>query len=58
MFGFSEYLKDYLEFYNISQTEFAIRMGTTQKQMNDSDLHSSLNLLQIQDVFHYVYFLE
>ncbi len=33
--GFGKYLKDYLEFYNISQTEFANRLGITQKHMNE-----------------------
>lgn len=35
MVSFGEYLKDYLEFNNISQTEFAMRMGITQKHMNE-----------------------
>lgn len=35
MIYFGKYLKDYLEFYNISQSEFAIRMGITQKHMNE-----------------------
>ena len=35
MLGFSRYLKDYLEFNNISQTEFAIRLGISQKHMNE-----------------------
>lgn len=35
MISFGEYLKDYLEFNNISQTEFAMRMGITQKHMNE-----------------------
>ena len=30
-----KYLKDYLEFYNISQSEFASRLGITQKHMNE-----------------------
>lgn len=33
--GFGNYLKDYLEFYNISQSEFASRLGITQKHMNE-----------------------
>ena len=33
--GFGDYLKDYLEFYNISQSEFAIRLNITQKHMNE-----------------------
>lgn len=35
MVSFGEYLKDYLEFNNISQTEFAMRIGITQKHMNE-----------------------
>ncbi len=31
MIYFGKYLKDYLEYSNISQTEFAMRMGITQK---------------------------
>lgn len=33
--GFGKYLKDYLEFYNISQSEFANRLGISQKHMNE-----------------------
>lgn len=35
MLGFGKYLKDYLEFNNISQTEFASRLGISQKHMNE-----------------------
>lgn len=35
MVYFGKYLKDYLEFYHISQSEFAMRMGITQKHMNE-----------------------
>ena len=35
MLGFGKYLKDYLEFNNISQTEFASRLGVSQKHMNE-----------------------
>lgn len=35
MVSFGKYLKDYLEFNNISQTEFAMRMGISQKHMNE-----------------------
>lgn len=35
MICFGKYLKDYLEFHNISQSEFALRMGITQKHMNE-----------------------
>ena len=33
--GFGEHLKEYLEFYNISQSEFATRLNITQKHMNE-----------------------
>lgn len=33
--GFGKYLKDYLEFNNISQSEFADRLGISQKHMNE-----------------------
>ena len=35
MIGFGNFLKDYLEFYKISQSEFADRLGITQKHMNE-----------------------
>ena len=35
MIYFGKYFKDYLEYSNISQTEFAMRMGITQKHMNE-----------------------
>ena len=35
MIYFGKYLKDYLDYSNISQTEFAMRMGITQKHMNE-----------------------
>ncbi len=35
MLGFAKYLKEYLEFNNISQTEFACRLGISQKHMNE-----------------------
>jgi len=35
MISFGDYLKDYLEFNNISQTQFALRMGVTQKHLNE-----------------------
>ena len=35
MLGFGKYLKEYLEFNNLSQTEFASRLGITQKHMNE-----------------------
>ena len=34
-YGFGTYLKEYLEFNNISQTEFANRLNITQKHMNE-----------------------
>ena len=33
--GFGKFLKEYLEFNNISQTEFATRLNITQKHMNE-----------------------
>ena len=33
--GFGSMLKDYLEFYKISQSDFADRLGITQKHMNE-----------------------
>ena len=35
MVYFGKYLKDYLEFHNISQSEFAMKMNITQKHMNE-----------------------
>lgn len=35
MVYFGEYLKDYLEYNKISQTEFALRLGVTQKHINE-----------------------
>ena len=35
MHSFGSYLKDYLEYENISQTEFSKRLGITQKHMNE-----------------------
>ena len=35
MNGFGSMLKDYLDYYKISQTEFADRLGITQKHMNE-----------------------
>lgn len=35
MVYFGKYLKDYLEFNHITQSEFAMRMGITQKHMNE-----------------------
>ena len=33
--GFGKHLKEYLKFYNISQSEFATRLNITQKHMNE-----------------------
>lgn len=35
MIGFGSFLKDYLEYNNISQSEFALRLGISQKHMNE-----------------------
>lgn len=35
MHSFGSYLKDYLEYENISQTEFSKRLGISQKHMNE-----------------------
>ena len=35
MHGFGSMLRDYLEYYRISQSEFADRLGITQKHMNE-----------------------
>ena len=35
MVYFGQYLKDYLEYNKISQTEFALRLGITQKHINE-----------------------
>lgn len=35
IYNFLHYAKEYLEFNNISQTEFATRLGITQKHMNE-----------------------
>lgn len=35
MIYFGEYLKDYLDYNKISQTEFALRLGVSQKHMNE-----------------------
>lgn len=35
MYGFGSMLRDYLEYYKISQTDFAERLGVTQKHIND-----------------------
>ncbi len=35
MNGFGSMLKDYLDYYKISQTDFADRLGISQKHMNE-----------------------
>ena len=35
MTGFGSMLRDYLEYYKISQTDFADRLGISQKHMNE-----------------------
>ena len=35
MVYFGQYLKDYLEYNKVSQTEFALRLGVTQKHINE-----------------------
>lgn len=35
MINFGSYLKDYLDYNNISQSEFALRLGISQKHMNE-----------------------
>ena len=35
MQGFGSMLKDYLEYYKISQTDFAERLGISTKHMNE-----------------------
>ena len=34
VYGFGSYLRRYLEFHKISQSDFAERLGITQKHMN------------------------
>lgn len=46
--GFGSMLKDYLEYYKISQTDFAMRLGITAKHMNEilnGNAHMSLELM-------------
>ena len=53
MIYFGKYLKDYLEYSNISQTEFAMRMGITQKHMNEilNGKSKDVMLSQIENYF-------
>src|SRR5574344_714013 len=59
MSGFGSMLKDYLEYYKISQTDFANRLGISLKHMNEilngnadisCDLMLSISLLTNIDV--------
>ena len=53
MLGFSRYLKDYLEFNNISQTEFASRLGVSQKHMNEMlNGKMSITLERAAQIYH------
>lgn len=53
MLGFSRYLKDYLEFNNISQTEFASRLGVSQKHMNELlNGKMSITLERAAQIYH------
>ena len=53
MLGFSRYLKDYLEFNNISQTEFASRLGISQKHMNELlNGKMSITLERAAQIYH------
>jgi len=53
MLGFSRYLKDYLEFNNISQTEFANRLGVSQKHMNELlNGKMSITLERATQIYH------
>lgn len=55
--GFGKFLKDYLEFFNISQSEFASRLNITQKHMNeilngksDITLDMAANIEKLTDI--------
>ena len=43
MVGFGSMLKDYLEYYKISQSDFAMRLGISKKHMNEI-LNGNANL--------------
>ena len=43
MSGFGSMLNDYLEYHKISQTEFADRLGISQKHMNE--IINDLNII-------------
>ena len=66
MFGFGSMLKDYLEYYKISQTEFADRLNISQKHMNEiingktnisNDLILAISLLTNIDA-NLIYYVE
>ena len=66
MIGFGSFLKDYLEFYKISQSDFADRLGITQKHMNEiingktrltTELIVSISILTDIDA-NLIYFIE
>ena len=53
MLGFGKYLKEYLEFNNLSQTEFASRLGVTQKHMNEIlNGKMSITLERAAQIYH------
>lgn len=53
MLGFGKYLKEYLEFNNLSQTEFASRLGITQKHMNEIlNGKMSITLERAAQIYH------
>ncbi|MBO6145654.1 MAG: helix-turn-helix domain-containing protein [Bacilli bacterium] len=66
MFGFGNMLKDYLDYYKISQTEFADRLNISQKHMNEiingktnisNDLILAISLLTNIDA-NLIYYVE
>ena len=66
MFGFGSMLKDYLDYYKISQTEFADRLNISQKHMNEiingktnisNDLILAISLLTNIDA-NLIYYVE
>ena len=53
MEGFGKYLKEYLAFNNISQTEFASRLGITQKHMNELlNGKTAITLERATEIYH------
>ena len=66
MSGFGSILRDYLEYHKISQTDFADRLGISQKHMNEiingktnlsTELIIAISLLTDIDV-NLIYFIE